>query len=150
MTREIKFEFIWDNGMPKRVVTLDEINQMGEDFAIVAYIREFTGLLDKSGKEIYEGDIVSLDGNITADNSMGVLPNGWTFDEDNKYAIKWGDELAGWELDMDNEKYDDVKKEFGEMSDAYIAKYKNHARGLLLGSDCEVIGNIYENKELAK
>ncbi len=38
-----------------------------------------TGLFDSNNIEISEGDMVSLSGNMTADNSMGELPNGWAF-----------------------------------------------------------------------
>ena len=46
-----------------------------------------TGLLDKHGTEIKEGDFVSLAGNMTSDDSFGVLPNGWMFDEEDVYEV---------------------------------------------------------------
>ena len=49
--------------------------------------REGQIIRDREGDAIREGDFVSLDGNITADNSMGELPNGWAFDEDDIYEV---------------------------------------------------------------
>ena len=96
-------------------------------------LMQYTGLKDKHGKDIYEGDIVTFDGNMTTDDSMGIEPNGYIYDEESIHSVVWNDKLAAWELDFDE----------GERR-----KYKNHTRSLLVDGKCEVIGNIHENPEL--
>ena len=80
----------------------------GENYANTPHDQD-TGLKDKNGKEIYEGDIVSNNGSTSQMNETEIvkLENGGFF----PFAI------AGWECTISNEK-------------------------------CEIIGNIYDNREL--
>ena len=105
-----------------------------EDFMILDFtVGQFTGLTDKNGKEIYEGDIVSFDGNMTADDTMGFEPNGFIYDENSIHCVVWGDEYACWEVDFQNDEH---------------WKYKRDTRHLLITNSCKVIGNIHDNPEL--
>jgi uncharacterized phage protein (TIGR01671 family) len=79
--------------------------------------QQFTGLKDKHGKEIYEGDIVRKDGWI--------------------YEIRWSKYGAGFDLATKNDSW--PKQEDG---------YAYHS-GLYDTEIIEVIGNVYENPELA-
>ena len=84
-------------------------------------LMQFTGLHDKNGKEIYEGDIVSKE---TFDDTK---PNY----RDVSYAkVVWIEELASYHL---------VNKDDKILWDLASDKY-----------NIEVAGNIYENSELLK
>ena len=88
----------------------------------------------------------SFDGNMTADNSLGIEPNGYMYDEGSIHSVIWNNEMYGWDLNF---------KEDEEW------KYKRDTHGLFIGctddnekiegvSFCEIIGNIWENGELLK
>ena len=87
-------------------------------------LQQFTGLLDKNGKEIYEGDVV----------------NGWRkgSNSDMGYTgvIQWQQEQAGWIIKCG--KYVMEILSLAMSGDGETTKLDSF----------EVIGNIYENPEL--
>lgn len=99
--------------------TEDAVNTGNKiDFIYVEVIPEtvgqYTGLNDKNGKEIYEGDVHEYDG-MRFDVRFGFF-----FDEE------FQEESYGWY--MYNKKYPDVGGRLDKASDTYV----------------EVIGNIHE------
>lgn len=126
MNREIKFR-IFDS-INKKIITNDVCFQiaLSVDGTIKAGITgdvlmQYTGLKDKNGKEIFEGDIISIE------YGKGVV----------EYSEKQAMFIIHW-ID-DNEAYNE--------SLAYNPR--NYIYGKTR-KDLEVIGNIYENHELTQ
>lgn len=97
-------------------------------------LMQFTGLLDKNGKEIYEGDIVKKQqGEYLWIYEVGTKENFGN----NLYLLK-----RYQNFDVDEEK------------EAYVFRDKyflgKESWDMLIGSDREIIGNIYENPELIR
>ncbi len=128
--REIKFR-AW-NGKNKEFVY--EVLCCGEDINSVLnsktsglIFQQFTGLHDKNGKEIYEGDILK---------DPAHYPNGYQHSLNNQTGVAYYDtELGGWYI---TNNLTDGKHETPNPQTLQLATAKNY----------EVIGNIYENKEL--
>ncbi len=131
MSREIKFR-AWDkNDNEMRYDAQDTydyiVNNIMEDcFGDVLKseryeVMQYTGLKDKNGKEIYEGDVVKM--------------HGWW----NAFGP------AGYDSDITVVEFDEEVCGFTPMCnyDCDCGVYHN-------ASDLEVIGNIYENPKLIK
>jgi uncharacterized phage protein (TIGR01671 family) len=120
MEREIKFR-VWDKHNKRMLEWMYPVDCWmrwlnGEDKMIG--IMQYTGLKDKNGKEIYEGDILE-----------------WN---KHKLEVVWG--IVGWNLVSELFKYPhqswNKNPSCGEVN----------TNGYIRAS--EIIGNIYENKDL--
>jgi uncharacterized phage protein (TIGR01671 family) len=119
--REIKFR-AWDKENEEWVYNPesgyidvkqdDEIEFDYDENRII--LQQYTGLKDKNGKEIYEGDIVK------SENKMIVF-------------VEWNDLDGSWHCFNKNHKF-----------------HSTWTLGHFINDKIEVIGNIYENKDLIK
>ncbi|MCY7152224.1 YopX family protein [Streptococcus gallolyticus subsp. gallolyticus] len=97
----------------------DEVQMISDVTDFYTYgefeLMQSTGLIDKNGKEIFEGDVLK-----TYDGELA--------------KVVWNKELACWEAEF-----------LGEIVDlSEVADVKSSR------SDCEIVGNIYENPELVE
>lgn len=68
-----------------------------------------TGLLDRNGDEIMEGDYVSLEGYLTF--ASGLLP-GYHFTEEDVYKVYWDERVDNWSLDTGSDIDDRLERNF--------------------------------------
>lgn len=83
-----------------------------------------TGLKDKNGREIYDGDIIDIHQTVNGCNLFAVVWDGIGFN-----ARYWVNNTAAHKYEYD----------IMELLDVNVNKYDK---------DIEVVGNVYENKEL--
>lgn len=110
-------------------VTIQNGNTLRSEFKTII-LMQFTGLLDKNGKEIYEGDIIQA----TYPSMLEPLMR----KRGERYEIIF--RLGAF-------KAFDLATKNGDIEDSFLHE-KSFGRAHLEGY--EVIGNIYENKDLLK
>ena len=116
-----------ENVWPQLVLYTDEYKSnfwLTDEEGMCLHLMQFTGLLDKNGKEIYEGDICIMH-----------MPNTWGEDDELSKEVpnriinfEWKNN--GWNL-----------KGFNILTGTYYF-------GSIKGEMLEVIGNVYQNPEL--
>lgn len=132
--REIKFRAWYKAGNRNKgkmiyegnlnFVTYDQRTEMFRMAYINGYeLMQYTGLKDKNGKEIYEGDIVNL-----------AMWNGEAYNWDTG-VIKWHGPSSAF-------KWFYLLEDASDGSNYWLSQADRKGR--------EVIGNIYENPELLK
>lgn len=106
-------------------------------------LMEFTGITDKNGLEIYEGDIVLTQ--PFTDKPFSKKAKSKRLRGIVKYNIECGKNFFG---EPDKIKYWGAEWSIEIIDKKDYKKYGSYDWGLFF--ECEVIGNIYENPELLK
>jgi len=138
MQREIKFR-AWDK-KEKRMVVHGEFDSMfyfAESATPDPYhvLMQYTGLKDRNGVEIYEGDIFRVPNDVYR---MG-REYGWKGKEDGIELVYWDEECAAF-----------LSKDLFYLKQGIPIEQINgrYIWVLNMPAESEVIGNIYENPEL--
>ena len=117
--RELKFR-AWVDEFNYYTYDIQEREDMYEWFGHpTIHIEQYTGLKDKDGKEVYEGDIIEEEIDFNSKMTDGIF----------RYIVHWSEEELNWSLEP-------------------IGNESIHNELWQCNSSVEVIGNIHENGDL--
>jgi len=155
MTREIKFR-AWDSNK-KEMFYSDEWWSGSNGFIEIVKIytgyedsdewknlilMQYTGLKDKNGKEIYEGDILEIiEANLT--------DHGFPFSVGTKLVVVWDEFYAGFGL-RTIENYNQNNSIKPAALDRNWDSLVSENGEIPIGAYANVIGNIYQHPQLLK
>lgn len=128
-----------------------DTNNDGDDGKTIRYIlvkretvRQYTGLTDKNGTKIFEGDIVQY--NTFNDFDCQSVVKFGEYKQDGSANEYSSIECIGFYVEVDNFTCPD----WCENEPECFPEYLNQQNILEVASNCEVIGNIHDNPEFLK
>ena len=114
------------------------VNDFGFIEVIPHTVGQYTGLTDKNGVKIFEGDIIKED--CGYEYQIGVVAFGDGYYDGGVCPFR------GWFID----KFTLVREDEENDEDNFVFACNAHNSLLLIADEFEVIGNIYDNKDLLK
>lgn len=105
-------------------------------------VGQFTGLTDKNGTKIFEGDIVRY--NTYDDFDCHSIVKFGEYKQDGSSGEYNGRKCIGFYVDVDNFTCPD----WCDNEPEYFSDYMWQQNILEVASECEIIGNIHDNPEL--
>ncbi len=141
------FVFTMEEGKPKLLeAKFDQINQVVSHYGECNHeIMQYTGLKDKNGVEIYEGDILNFDWRLQATNDLYADDceniKGLVLFESAKFIVRYFNKSMSFDLsDVNQNTFERFWRE------TYVSAKDDYFKM----TDFEVVGNIYQNPELIK
>ena len=129
LTNEMYYDALVGNCRGESTIPCVYLNDVGWAHTDNCVVEQFTGLLDKNGTEIYEGDTVSAYKDLTEMYSRGSVENG---------TLEVWEEVVG-NIDIPKEIVEYIGSSF-RIGEYYLDTIED--------CELEVIGNIHDNKEL--